>query len=94
MLLARVQGQATSTVKHPSMNGRKLLVVSELDGNGNAAGDPLLIIDQLGAGIGDTVMISSDGKGVAERLGDETTPVRWFTLGLVDPRNTRKMKAQ
>jgi len=68
------------------MKGCKLLVVSELDRTGQPAGDPLLIIDKLGAGIGDTVMISSDGKGVAERLGDDKTPVRWFTLGLVDPR--------
>ena len=94
MLLARVQGQVTSTVKHPSMNGRKLLVASELDRTGNPGGDPLLVIDQLGAGLGDVVLISSDGKGVADRLGDETTPVRWFTLGLVDPRKLEPRKTK
>ena len=86
MLLARIEGQATSTVKHTSMRACKLLMALELDRTGRPGGDPLLIIDKLGAGIGDTVMISSDGKGVAERLGDEKTPVRWFTLGLVDVR--------
>jgi ethanolamine utilization protein EutN len=84
MLLARVQGQATSTVKHTTMSACKLLVALELDRTGKPGGDPLMIIDKLGAGIGDLVMISSDGKGVAERLGDEKTPVRWFTLGIVD----------
>jgi ethanolamine utilization protein EutN len=86
MLLARVKGRATSTVKHRSLAGRKLLVALELDRTGTETGDPLVIIDQLGAGVGDLVMISSDGKGVEERIGDDTTPVRWFTLGIVDVR--------
>jgi ethanolamine utilization protein EutN len=86
MLLAQVRGQATSTVKHPSLQRQKLLVCLRLDREGRPGGDPLLAIDQIGAGRGDTVMLSSDGQGVRERLNDNTTPVRWFTLGIVDPR--------
>lgn len=87
MLLAKVKGRITSTVKHRSMAGKKLLVAVEMDRAGYTTGDPLVVVDSLGAGIGDTVMISSDGKGVAERLNDENTPVRWFTLGIVDTRH-------
>ncbi len=84
MLVAKIKGRVTSTVKHRSMQGQKLMVAQELDRTGKPTGDPLVIVDQIGAGVGDIVMISSDGKGVAERLKDENTPVRWFTLGLAD----------
>ena len=84
MLLARVKGRATATVKHPSLERQKLLVCLRLDPAGTPGGDPLLVVDQQGAGRGDTVMISSDGRGVRDLLGDTTTPVRWFTLGIVD----------
>ena len=92
MLLAQVRGRATSTVKHPSLQGQKLLVCLRLDNEGQPGGDPLLAIDHIGAGRGDVVMLSSDGKGVQERLNDKTTPVRWFTLGIVDPRKIGPQK--
>ena len=84
MLLAVVKGRATTTVRHPSLVGRKLLVCLQLDRTGRPGGDPLLAVDQIGAGVGDVVMLSSDGRGVRERIGDDNTPVRWFTLGIAD----------
>lgn len=88
MIIAKVQGHATSTVKHRSMGGQKLLVCLQLDMKGKPGGDVLLAIDRLGAGVGQTVMLSSDGKAVTEMLSDTTTPVRWFTLGLIDEGQT------
>jgi ethanolamine utilization protein EutN len=84
MQLAIVKGRATATVKHPSMSGQKLSVCLVLDAVGTPSGDPLLVVDSHGAGAGDVVMISSDGQGVRELLDDDTSPVRWFTLGIVD----------
>ena len=40
MQLARVVGTATSTIKHPSMNGWKLLIVQMLDARGGPEGEP------------------------------------------------------
>jgi ethanolamine utilization protein EutN len=85
MLLAKVKGCATATTKHRSMNGQKLLICLQLDPKNRAVGDALLVVDQMGAGVGDTIMITSDGKGIAELLDDPNTPVRWFTLGIIDP---------
>ncbi|MBI1374876.1 MAG: ethanolamine utilization protein EutN [Phycisphaera sp.] len=85
MLLARVRGRATSTVKHPSLRNQKLLVCVQLDSSGEVTGDPMLVIDQLGAGAGETVIISSDGRGLRDLIGDTTTPARWFTIGIADP---------
>lgn len=84
MQLALVTGSATSTVKHSSLDGMRMLVCQPLGGAGQAAGDPVIVVDQLGAGRGDRVIITSDGLGLRQLLGDLTSPVRWWTLGIAD----------
>jgi len=69
---------------HSSMNGWKLLIVQSLDAKGGADGEPVLAIDELGTGIGQRVMITSDGKAVSQMLGDDKSPVRWAVIGTVD----------
>ena len=84
MQLAVVTGRATSTVRHESLAGVKLLVCQPLGRHGKAHGDPVLAVDRLGAGRGDRVVITSDGLGLRELLNDPTSPARWWTLGIVD----------
>jgi ethanolamine utilization protein EutN len=85
MLLARAVGTATSTVKHASMEGCKLLVVQPLAADGTAPdGYPQLAIDRLGVGCGDLIVITSDGRTTRELLGSDNTPVRWSVIGIVD----------
>jgi len=85
MFSGRVIGTATSTVKHPSMEGWKLLLVQPFGPDGRSPdGDPVLVVDALGAGIGEEVIISSDGRGTRELLGSDTTPVRWSVIGIRD----------
>ena len=80
-----VVGSATATLKHPSMEGHKLLLVMALQADGRSIeGDPVLVVDTLGAGKGAEVMITSDGIGARELLGDNTSPVRWSVLGIPD----------
>ncbi len=86
MQVAQVIGSATATIKHPSLVGWKMLVVQALMNDGRSPdGEPMLAIDALGAGVGQRVMISSDGKGTRELIGDNRTPVRWTVLGICDP---------
>jgi ethanolamine utilization protein EutN len=85
MYLGRVVGTATATVKHPSMEGAKLLLVMALQADGRTVeGDPILVVDRLGAGKGEMVMITSDGIGTREMLGSKNSPVRWSVLGIAD----------
>ena len=85
MQLALVIGKAHATVKHESLTGQKLLFVQPLDVSGSHPdGFPLLVVDTLGAGTGEKVMITSDGRGARELLQDEHSPVRWTTLGIRD----------
>ncbi len=84
MLIGIVEGSAISTVKHRSMEGWKLLIVQPLGEQGAPQGDPVLAIDNLGAGAGVKVLITNDGKGAREMVGDTTSPVRWSVIGLLD----------
>ena len=84
MLAGLVVGNAVSTVKHPSMEGWKLLVVQPLGRDDAPDGDVVLAVDSFGAGKGDTVIISSDGKATRELLQSNNTPVRWSVIGIKD----------
>ncbi len=84
MQLARVVGHAVSTIKHPTLNGWRLLLVRVLGPGGKDDGDPLLAIDYLGASVGSLVIITSDGAGVRETVKSKQTPIRWMVLGLSD----------
>jgi ethanolamine utilization protein EutN len=89
MQIGRVIGNATATIKHPSMQGTKLLVVQPYLQDGNTPdADPQLCVDAVGAGPGETVMISSDGRYARALLKSETTPVRWTVIGIMDQRST------
>jgi microcompartment protein CcmK/EutM len=83
MYLARIDGTLTSTHKHPTLVGTRLLVARRLEADGTAVGEPVVVVDRLGARRGSTVLVSTDGDYLRRRLGD-TTPVRLAVVGLVD----------
>ena len=83
MQIGRVLGTATTTVKHPSFQGERLLVVQLEGPEGRPDGEPVLAFDRLGAGRGDAVLVTSDGQILQEQIG-KTTPGRWSVMGLPD----------
>jgi ethanolamine utilization protein EutN len=85
MQLGRVLGTATATVKHATFAGERLLVVQLETAAGTADGEPVLVFDRMGAGRGDTVLVTNDGLALQEQLG-RTTPGRWSVMGLPDRR--------
>jgi len=86
MQIAKVIGNIVATVKHPSMNGRKLLVCLPQMADGvSVDGYPIVAVDGIGAGKGDTVLVTSDGRSAREMLKVEATPVRWTIIGIQDP---------
>ena len=84
MQLGTVIGHATATVKHPSLNGWRMLIVQPLNVRREPEADPVVAIDPHGSGVGQTVVINSDGRRVREIIGDPKSPVRWFVGGIVD----------
>lgn len=88
MQLGTVKGTATSTVKHPSFEGERLLVVQLEAKDGRPEGEPVLVFDRLGARKGDRVLLTNDGALLQELLGRDT-PGRWSILGLPDEMSAR-----
>jgi ethanolamine utilization protein EutN len=93
MQLALVQGSTTTTIRHPSLANQRILICQALNMQGKTGGDPVLVIDQLGAGPGDIITITSDGLGLRELLNDTTSPARWWTVGIVDQADLKQSQA-
>ncbi len=82
MQVALVVGTATSTVKHATLRGQKLLVVQPLMADGSGAdGDPQIAVDAVGAGKGERVMIRCVGRFVRVFVKLDTTPIRGSLIG-------------
>lgn len=84
MILARVVGRITSTIHHPDMQNRKLLVLDKLDAMGKATGGHVIAVDAIGAGAGETVLMLDEGNGARQILGVKDMPVRSVVVGIVD----------
>jgi ethanolamine utilization protein EutN len=84
MFIARVDGSITSTVKHKSLRGLRLLIGQRLEANGTEVGEPVVLIDDLGAGLGSHVLVTTDGDLARQKLADNTTPSRMMVVGIID----------
>lgn len=81
MRTAVITGHVTATVKHPSFHGHRLLIaVPESE---DVA--PQVVLDNLGAAIGQRVIISSDGAEARQIVKDDLSPARWNVTGIIDP---------
>jgi ethanolamine utilization protein EutN len=83
MYLARIDGTLTTAKKHGTLQGVRFLIGQRLEPDGSASGEPLVIIDRLGARRGSMVIVSTDGEIARQWLGN-TTPARLMTVGIVD----------
>ncbi len=84
MILARVTGRITSTIQHPGMDGRTLLVLDKLGPDGGPAGGYLIAVDAAGAGPGQKVLVLDEGNGARQILGGKDLPIRSLVVGIVD----------
>jgi microcompartment protein CcmK/EutM len=84
--LCRVVGNVVSTVKHRAFDGHKLLVCQPVEGSGKDAGDAILAVDRVQAGVGDRVLVNQEGNGSRQLLGtiDGKLPIRSVIVGIVD----------
>jgi len=83
VFLARIDGTLTATVKHATLQACRFLIGQRLEADGCTSGEPLVLLDRLGARHGSTVVVSTDGDIAREWLGN-TTPGRMIVVGLVD----------
>jgi ethanolamine utilization protein EutN len=84
MLIARVVGETVATQKHPSHEGRNLLVVQPLNLDGSDRGDAVIAMDAIGAGVGDRVLLTTDGYSAMSCVGRMQSPIDMAVIGFID----------
>ena len=84
MLIARVIGELVSTHKHASHQGRKALVVQPLDLDGSNRGDPVIALDAVDAGVGDRVLLVTEGFSAMTSVGRPQSPIDMAVVGVID----------
>ena len=80
MIVCKVIGSIVSTRKSEKLIGNKFMIIEPLEEM--AAGSARFVaIDNIGAGIGETVLVAT---GSAARVGMENAPVDAAIVGIVD----------
>lgn len=86
MYIGRVFGNVVATIKHPTFDGHKLLLVERLrpdTGEADARYD--IAVDLVQAGPGDSVLVLDEGNSARQLLGQEPDGcVRAVIVGIVD----------
>ena len=83
MQLGRVVGCVWSTVKHPDLEGQRLLVVQPLNAAGQNTGKRIVCTDWTGAGAGETVYWCR-GKESSFPFLPREVPTDATIVGIVD----------
>ena len=83
MFLGRIVGRVVSTMKNPSLEGRKILVVQPIDPHGKDQGAKFLALDSVGAGSGETVYCCR-GREASFPFSPEEIPTDRTIVGIID----------
>jgi microcompartment protein CcmK/EutM len=84
MYIGKVIGTVVSTIKITHLEGRKLLLVNQLDLGGEETDDYDIAVDVVQAGPGDTVLVIDEGNGARQILGIDPGAIRAVIVGVVD----------
>lgn len=84
MLIARVVGEVVATQKHASHEGRKILMVQPLNLDGSNRGDAVLALDAVDAGVGDRVLLVTEGFSAMTSVDRPQSPIDMAVIGFID----------
>lgn len=68
MIIGTVVGNLWSTVKDPSLEGLRFLIVRPLDAEGKGCAETVVAADPLGAGVGERVLVAY-GRAARHAIG-------------------------
>jgi microcompartment protein CcmK/EutM len=83
MMLGRIVGNVVATMKNPSLEGKKLLLVQPIDRQGRDKGRPFVALDSVGAGAGETIYWCRGREASFPFLPAEV-PIEATIVGIVD----------
>lgn len=84
MLIGLVIGDVVATQKDASHRGRKILVVQPLQLDGSDRGEPVLALDAVDAGVGDRVLLATEGFSAMTAVGRPHSPIDMAVIGVID----------
>jgi microcompartment protein CcmK/EutM len=86
MFVAEVVGNVWGQYKHPSLDGKRLLLVRPIHPlTEEAAGEVVMAVDNgIGAAPGSKVLVMDEGGSARQILKDEKAPVRTIICGIID----------
>ena len=84
MKIAIIKGHITATVKHPTLDGWRMLIAQPVAPDGALDGAPQIVLDPIGAGTGQRVVINSDGAEARRIINAKHSPARWTVMGIID----------
>ncbi len=88
MRIAKIIGTVTLNRPHPNFRGARFklavpLTLDDLRSATESSDEPLVVYDDLGAGIGDQIMLS-EGAEAAQPFYPELVPVDAYNAGILD----------
>ncbi|WP_101698710.1 EutN/CcmL family microcompartment protein [Clostridium minihomine] len=81
MLTAKLIDNIWATRKADSLNGFKFMLAEVI--GGKSEGERLVVVDNISAGIGDRVIVTT-GSSARRMLGDDNIPVDAVVVGIID----------
>ena len=81
MLVARLTDSIWATRKAESLNGLKFMLAEVI--RGNDKGQKLIVVDTIGAGLGDKVLVCL-GSSARRMLGNDDIPIDAAVIGIID----------
>jgi microcompartment protein CcmK/EutM len=84
MLIARVIGELVATQKHSSHEGRKVLLVQPLNLDGSDRGNAVIALDAVDAGVGDRVLLTTEGYSAMTAVDRPQSPIDMAVIGFID----------
>lgn len=84
MMLARVIGTMVATMKHPSYEGRRVLLIQPLTPELAPQGAPYYAVAHQQAGVGDLVLAVREGGSARILLDAPDAPIHATIVGIVD----------
>ncbi|MDZ4803724.1 MAG: EutN/CcmL family microcompartment protein [Candidatus Eisenbacteria bacterium] len=84
MMLARIIGTVVSTIQHPALDGRRLLLAQRIGLDGAPLGGTVIAVDTVQAAPGQTVLILDEGSSARQILEAPDAPIRTLIVGIVD----------
>lgn len=83
MYLGKVVGTVVSTTKNESLVGFKLLVIKKLDEHLGVTNTSEVVVDSVGAGVGEIVLVSR-GSSARYILNRDKAPIDSAVVAIVD----------